>query len=128
VRTSPTVHAAVEFTINRQVRQLIRRTRSFGFINVNTQAGGHLQHETVFKGVGVRENPVGFRRMLPVLLNAEIVNPKVENGAPPYRPYSNQLRREHRSGPDRAQRSFSGARSRGMDNRGANEINQLLRN
>src|ERR1700730_14257075 len=73
------MHCAVEFAIDGQVRAAIRIVGCELFVDVHAEAGRVAGiHHSVGKGVGVREDAIGFGGVVHVFLNAEIVDAEIE--------------------------------------------------
>src|SRR5467141_2089582 len=78
-RALPTVHGAVELAIDGQVRAAVRIVSCELLIDVHTEAGGVAgMHHSVGKGIGMREDAIGFGGVVHVFLDAEIVDAEIE--------------------------------------------------
>src|SRR4029077_5925624 len=75
----PTVHGAVELAIDGQVRAAIRIVGCELLVDVHAEAGGIAgMHHSVGKGVGMREDAIGFGGVVHIFLNAEIMDAEIE--------------------------------------------------
>ena len=75
----PTVHRAVELAVDRQIGPCVGILRRKSFINIHAETWRVTgMHQSIRKAVRMRENSVGFFKVVHVFLNAEIVNAQIE--------------------------------------------------